>query len=110
MSEQAIDPADSRRAISTVYEAQSFHPQPRVAANNRKTILAKINQTSSSPPRIQESAILLLGEIARLAREEDLGDVLEPLVQRLGSHSAPLRSVAYTQVSGSDCEFGRPRH
>jgi hypothetical protein len=89
----------SSRAIALVYEAQASHPTPRVAANNRKAMIAKINQTASAPSRIQESAILLLGEYGRLAREEDLGDLLEPLVVRLGSASAPLRSAAYTQVS-----------
>jgi hypothetical protein len=90
-----------RRAIALVYRAQASHPTPRVAANNRKAMIAKINQTASAPSRIQESAILLLGEYARLAREEDLGDLLEPLVVRLGSASAPLRSAAYTQVSAT---------
>lgn len=61
-------------------------------------MLAMINQTTTSPARVQETAIVLLGELARLAREEDLGDVLELLLQRLGSQSAPLRSAAYTQV------------
>jgi len=62
-------------------------------------MIAKINGTASALPRVQESAILLLGEFARLAKEEDLGDLLEPLIVRLGSASAPLRSAAYTQVS-----------
>jgi hypothetical protein len=61
-------------------------------------MLAMINQTTTCPARVQETAIVLLGELARLAREEDLGDVLELLLQRLGSQSAPLRSAAYTQV------------
>lgn len=62
-------------------------------------MVARINLTASALPRVQESAILLLGEFARLAKEDDLGDLLEPLILRLGSASAPLRSAAYTQVS-----------
>jgi hypothetical protein len=82
-----------------VYSAQTSHPSQKVAIGNRKSMIAKINGTASALPRVQESAILLLGEFARLAKEEDLGDLLEPLLVRLGSASAPLRSAAYTQVS-----------
>jgi hypothetical protein len=88
----------NRRALAIVYRAQVVHPNDKVAANNRKAMVAKINETASGPPRVQETAILLLGEFARLAKEEDLGDLLEPLILRLGSASAPLRSAAYTQV------------
>ena len=82
-----------------VYSAQASHPSQKVAIGNRKSMIAKINGTASALPRVQESAILLLGEFARLAKEEDLGDLLEPLIVRLGSAGAPLRSAAYTQVS-----------
>jgi hypothetical protein len=88
-----------RRALAIVYSAQASHPSQKVAIGNRKSMIAKINGTASALPRVQESAILLLGEFARLAKEEDLGDLLEPLIVRLGSASAPLRSAAYTQVS-----------
>jgi hypothetical protein len=90
------------RALAIIYGAQASHISAKVAANNRKLMIAKIDETASTAPRVQESAILLLGEFARLAREEDLGDLLEPLILRLGSASAPLRSAAYTQVSLDD--------
>lgn len=95
----------NRRALAILYGAQASHPSVKVATNNRKMMVSRINETASAVPRVQESAILLLGEFARLAKEEDLGDLLEPLILRLGSASAPLRSAAYTQVGldGETC-------
>lgn len=43
--------------------------------------------------------MLLLGDLGRLSQGESLCLVLQLLLRQLGSYNAPLRSLAYTEVS-----------
>lgn len=64
-----------------------------------RQFLEKLSPIFQEPPSLQETAILLLGDMGRIANEKDIGEILEILLERLGSKSTQLRSVAYTQLT-----------
>lgn len=52
----------------------------------------------AGPFSVQETAILLLGDLGRNVEEDNLCDFLELLLKQFGSKSSPIRSVVYTQL------------
>lgn len=66
--------------------------------NNRRTSRSKIVNLLKDSLPARETAIMVLSNMGRNSKEDDLCDVLEVLLQQLGSSSAPLRSLAYTEV------------
>lgn len=69
-----------------------------IAEKNRQRYI----EAASTPlrsPATAETAVLLLGDLGRLSQGESLCLVLQLLLRQLGSYNAPLRSLAYTEVS-----------
>ena len=90
-----------RRVASKYYAVQAFHPDPGIASSTRKQCRQKLVENLALDFPVQETAILMLGDFGRHAQDEDLGDVLELLLSQLGTRSLPLRSLSFTEVSGS---------
>nr|XP_031859926.1 uncharacterized protein CI109_004533 [Kwoniella shandongensis]KAA5526998.1 hypothetical protein CI109_004533 [Kwoniella shandongensis] len=88
------------RILSLLFAAQSEHPDQRVASRNRRAYLEKVAGLFNSPLVIKETAILVTGDIGRQANPDALSVVLQMLIRQLGSSSAPLRSLAYTELLG----------
>jgi serine/threonine-protein kinase ATR len=78
--------------ISSIYAASINIP-----GSSRRIVSGVPALLKESYP-IQETVVLLLGDLGRIANEKDLVDILEILIKQLGSKSSPLRSVAYTQL------------
>ena len=105
-------PADPSRVISLSYTAQYQHPYHRVGLRNRSDYRLKLADLLAVGLPTRETAILLLGDFGRHSSDNELCSILELLLQQLGSSSAPLRSLAYTEVGelirdNSECTAAR---
>lgn len=82
--------------ISSIYRASINFDLPQRLGQRRivNGVLALLKESHA----IQETAVLLLGDLGRHANDKDLVDVLFMLIQQLGSKNISLRSVAYTQL------------
>jgi len=81
--------------ISSVYGISiNFSSPPR----GQKGILGGFAALLKESYPIQDTAVLLLGDLGKTANDKDLAEIIEMLIMQLGSKSSPLRSVAYTQL------------
>lgn len=87
-----------RRVASQVYAAQKFHPSHLVASVNRRACQSKLYNILALSSPLRETAVLFLGDLGRHSMDSDLCSILEMLLQQLGSPSAPLGSLAFTEV------------
>ena len=89
---------DDRRALSLWYRAQCSHPNPKVAAKNRRFVVAKLRLAMDTSARsVQESMLMILGDLGRHSGT-DLGEICLALLHQLGSPSSPLRSLACCEL------------
>ncbi|KAL1406340.1 hypothetical protein Q8F55_008039 [Vanrija albida] len=90
--------------VSTAYRFLSQTNNPdgakRTGKNVDRTgkIVDRIPELLKCNLHVQETATRLLGDVGRDATERDLGHILELLLERFGSDSSPVRSLAYTQL------------
>ncbi|UOH82515.1 hypothetical protein LQV05_005222 [Cryptococcus neoformans] len=70
----------------------------RVAAGKNQQRYIEAASTPLQSPATAETAVLLLGDLGRLAQGESLCFVLQLLLRQLGSYNSPLRSLAYTEL------------
>nr|XP_019011517.1 uncharacterized protein I206_03617 [Kwoniella pini CBS 10737]OCF50298.1 hypothetical protein I206_03617 [Kwoniella pini CBS 10737] len=88
------------RIISLLYQAQSAHPDRKVAERNRHQMIDRIANHLNAALVVRETIVLLLGDLGRHSSDGQLCAILKLLIQQLGAKSAPLRSRAFAELLG----------